>query len=574
MTTRTPLRIGSRASALALVQARILHDTLAGLGVASEIVTITTDGDIRAADTAWGEGAFVTAIEGALVGRRIDIAIHSAKDVPTDTDPRLAIAAYLPREEPRDALVLAARSRSAGTGTDAGTGAGLDRLAVGARVGTDSPRRSAFLLARRPDLRVHPIHGNVDTRLRRLDEGETDALVLAAAGLNRLGLPDRIDALLDSAIVPPAPGQGALAVQVRTDDAPVRDLVARLDDRPTRLAVELERAILAESGGGCRAPLGASATIDGAFLTVTAGYARAGGDLVVTAVRRVPVASGRSSAASVVNELAGQATIAARAEGAPPILVTRAIDRSAATSLALVDRRLAPWLVPCIAIEPAPSDELDVELRGLEAGDTTEWVVLTSVNAVDALREAADRLGVDLVATGAAGVRWAAIGRGTSNALRDVGIEVDFRPRHASGAALGATLPVEPGTRILVPRGDLADDILPASLRTRGAVVRSIVTYRTVEAPAGSIPLLEAALAAMPAAVVATSGSTIRGLATLAEQIGANELVRTIPVIPIGPATAAESIRLGFTVVGEPATQDPAGIADAVATAVLAGVAA
>ena len=143
MTTDVALRIGSRASTLAMVQARIVRDGLETLGIAAEIVAITTDGDVRAADTAWGEGAFVSAIERALADGRIDLAVHSAKDVPTDVDPGLTIAAYLPREDPRDALVLSPATR-----TDRAQATGLDAVPEGARVGTDSPRRSAFLLAR------------------------------------------------------------------------------------------------------------------------------------------------------------------------------------------------------------------------------------------------------------------------------------------------------------------------------------------------------------------------------------------------------------------------------------------
>ncbi len=577
MIPAAPLRIGSRASTLAMAQATILRDALAAAGVETTIVTITTDGDVRAADTAWGEGAFVTAIERALLDGRIDIAIHSAKDLPTDEDPDLAVAAYLPREDPRDAMVLAADGRaviepSSAAAVDARD---LASFPVGSRVGTDSPRRTAFLLARRPDLRVHPIHGNVDTRLRRLDAGETDALVLAAAGLNRLGLVDRIGSLLDPETVPPAPGQGALAVQVRTEDAAVREIVASLDDPPTRRAVELERSILAESGGGCRAPLGALATVDGDALTVTAGYARVGGGLAVTTVRGVPAGSGSGPGlgASVVAELARQANLAAHADGSPRVLLTRTAERSAATVLALVDRGFASIVVPSIAIEPQPSRELDAALLGMATGDGAEWVVLTSVSAVDAMRDAADRLGVDLPATRGAAVRWAAIGRATARALTDAGIVVDFRPRRSDGSTLAAGLPVELGTRVLVPRGDLADTTMTTVLAERGAIVSSIVAYRTVEAPADSVPLLEAALIELPSAIVATSGSTVRGLATLADRIGAGDRVRTIPLVAIGPVTAAEAARLGFTVVGQAATQDPAGLADAVAAALRATVA-
>jgi hydroxymethylbilane synthase len=554
--------IGTRASALAMAQTAIVRDALEAIGEKAEVQRITTDGDVRAPDTAWGEGAFVTAIEAALLDGRIDVAIHSAKDVPTDEDPRLTIAAYLPREDPRDVLVLARPEAGSSAIAGAGAEADFDFLPIGARVGTDSPRRSAFLLAARPDLQVHPIHGNVDTRLRRLDEGQTDALVLAAAGLNRLGLAGRIERHLDATSIPPAPGQGALAVQVRSDDVRVLDLVARLDHRPTRLAVELERAILAGSGGGCRAPLGALAVADAAGIVVTAGYASADGQLAIVATRRVAGDAIDGLAASIVDELAERAVEAARAADAPRVLVTRAADRSSATALALVDRGFAPLVVPCIAVALGSGAALDAAVAGLAEVD---WVVFTSVNAVRSLRAAADRLGVDLSAVGPGRPLWAAIGRMTADAMRVAGIPVDLRPLRANGASLAESLPIEAGTRVLLPRGDLADDALPEALALRGALVTEVIAYRTEEAPAGSVAVLEAALAEAPVALVATSGSTVRGLLALSKEIGKEDVVRAIPVVAIGSGTAAEVTRLGFTVAGEATSQGPGGIADAVA---------
>jgi hydroxymethylbilane synthase len=227
--SRPALRIGTRGSELALIQARWTAARLAEVGVPTELVIIRTEGDDRAPDTAWGEGAFVTAIERALLEERIDLAVHSAKDVPTEEDPRLLVAAFPPREDPRDSLVCRVR------------GGTLATLPEGARIGTDSPRRTAFLLAARPDLRLHPLHGNVDTRLRKLDAGEVDALVLAVAGLTRLGRADRIDEILPPELAAPAPGQGSLAIQVRTADAFAREAVGRLDDAAIRAAVEAER---------------------------------------------------------------------------------------------------------------------------------------------------------------------------------------------------------------------------------------------------------------------------------------------------------------------------------------------
>src|SRR5713101_3030702 len=201
-----PLRLGTRGSRLALVQSEIVAARLRASGAPVEVRTILSEGDVRAKDAPIGEGIFVTALERALVAGEIDIAVHSAKDLPLEDDPNLVIAAYPERADARDALVTRLAERS------------IDDLAVGARVGTDSPRRAGFLRALRPDLDVIPLHGNVDTRLRRLDAGEADAIVIAAAGLERLGFGNRIAARLDFALMPPAPGQGALAVQARRDD--------------------------------------------------------------------------------------------------------------------------------------------------------------------------------------------------------------------------------------------------------------------------------------------------------------------------------------------------------------------
>ncbi len=561
MTEPRPLAIGTRGSPLAMVQATMLQDAFAAIGVAARIVPITTDGDLRAADTAWGEGAFVTAIETALLDGRIDIAIHSAKDVPTDEDRRLIIAAYLPRADARDALVV-----GSGAGPAAAAPRDLGSLPAGARVGTDSPRRTAFLRAARPDLQVHPLHGNVDTRLRRLDAGETDALVLAAAGLDRLGLGHRIAFRFDVLEIPPAPGQGALAIQTRTDDGLTRAVVVRLDDPGTRRAVELERAILARSGGGCRAPIGVLATGDGTGIAVFAGYARVDGDIAVHANRRSAAAADDGLATSVLADLASRATEASMAGRGPRVIVTREVERASATALALVDRGLAPIVVPCIAVSLEASQDLDQALSAVGDRAPADWIVLTSVNAVRAVRAAADRLGLDL--SSVPGPRWAAIGRATAAAMREAGIRVDVQPQRADGRSLAASLPVEPGSRVLLPRGDLADDVLPLALAELGAEVTSIVVYRTLEAPAGSARLLGAALGERPVAIVATSGSTVRGLLTLSRSIGVEERIRGIPVVAIGPGTAAEAGRLGFDVAGHAAMQGPGGIADAVVAAV------
>jgi hydroxymethylbilane synthase len=253
------IRLGTRGSKLALVQSELVAKRLRAAGHEVELVPMVTEGDVRPLDMSPGEGVFVAAIARALLSADIDLAVHSAKDVPLEEDPGLAIAAYPERADPRDVLI-----------TRPGGGS-LESLPRGAIVGTDSPRRTGFLLAARPDLKVIPLHGNVETRLRRLDEGAVDALVLAAAGIDRLGRQERIDERFEPDVLSPAPGQGALAVQVRRNDARLMELVSGIDDGDVRLAVETEREVLRTTGGTCRAPVGALASISGDALVLLAG---------------------------------------------------------------------------------------------------------------------------------------------------------------------------------------------------------------------------------------------------------------------------------------------------------------
>ena len=261
------LRLGTRGSRLALIQAAILKARLKSLGVPIDEVPMKTEGDLRAPDTTPGEGVFVAAITRALLAHEVDLAVHSAKDVPLD-EPDGLITVYPERADARDAI--AARPE---TWSVAG-------LAVGSTVGTDSPRRKGFLLALRPDLDVRPLHGNVDTRLTRLDRGEVDGLVLAAAGLDRLGLGERAVRRLPPSELPPAPAQGALAVQARRSDAEAVRLLEAIDEPKVRLAVSAERSVLSGAGGGCRAPVGAYAWLrNGSLLLIAAAVDEDGGNV-------------------------------------------------------------------------------------------------------------------------------------------------------------------------------------------------------------------------------------------------------------------------------------------------------
>ena len=252
---RQPIRIGARGSKLSLAQAETVRMAIAaslGDDAAAELVRFTTTGDRiqdRALAEIGGKGLFTQEIEEALLAGRIDCAVHSLKDMPADSSQGLAIGATPPREDARDAFV-SARFET------------IETLPHGAVLGTASLRRQAQALRRRPDLKVAILRGNVDTRLAKLDRGEADAILLAAAGLRRLGLAGRIRSFLDPVDSPPAPGQGALAVQVRTADA-VAPWLAALDHRPTRLATAAERGAMAALDGSCRTAIGAWARLDG-----------------------------------------------------------------------------------------------------------------------------------------------------------------------------------------------------------------------------------------------------------------------------------------------------------------------
>ena len=263
------LTIGSRGSQLALWQAHHIAQCLKALGVETRIEVIRTTGDhLQTASLAQagGKGLFTKEIEEALLAGHIDLAVHSLKDLPTDSPEGLDIAAIPLRQDPHDALV----------------GRTVAQLPMGARVGTSSQRRSAQLLLLRPDLVIEPIRGNVDTRIRKVKDGQYAAILLAVAGLRRLGLEQEIAQVLTTQEMCPAPGQGALAVQTRTHGE-AKDICRRLDDPSTRQAVTCERALLAALGGGCQLPVGALAETDGGALKVSAIIVSPGGGQVVRA---------------------------------------------------------------------------------------------------------------------------------------------------------------------------------------------------------------------------------------------------------------------------------------------------
>jgi hydroxymethylbilane synthase len=292
------LRLGTRGSALALVQARTVASLLRQrTGTDCEIVVIKTSGD-RMADArlseVGGKGLFVKEIEEALLAGTIDLAVHSSKDMPAQIPDGLEVCATLPREDPRDALVLPAPAESMPFDE------AVRRLGAAPRIGTSSVRRVAQLTALLPGAQFVPFRGNLDTRLRKLDQGDVDGIILAAAGLRRLEQAGRISAFVPPDACVPAPGQGIVAVETRADDAAVAGLVARIGDRDALDALHAERAVVAALGGGCQMPIGAHATITGDRITLAGVVIAPDGRRAARAIAEGP----RSEAAAIGRQAA------------------------------------------------------------------------------------------------------------------------------------------------------------------------------------------------------------------------------------------------------------------------------
>ncbi|BDC52722.1 porphobilinogen deaminase [Bryobacterales bacterium F-183] len=283
--------IGSRGSQLALWQARWVQSQLEAAGETCRIEIITTTGDrITGVPLAkvGTKGLFTKEIEDALLDGSVDLAVHSLKDMPTDLPPGLALAAIPVREDVRDAMV----------------GSTIADLKPGSLVGTSSLRRTAQLKALRPDLRVESVRGNVDTRLRKLDEGQYDAILLAAAGLRRLGLESRIAEYINPVHMCPAAGQGALAIETRDDRTDVAKRL--LEHTPTRVAITAERALLGALGGGCQVPIGAHATVDGENVHLQGLVAAADGLHIVRGEKRGIAANAAELGRTLAEELMAQ----------------------------------------------------------------------------------------------------------------------------------------------------------------------------------------------------------------------------------------------------------------------------
>lgn len=538
------LTIGSRGSQLALWQARWVAARLSELGVETELLIIKTTGD-KITDVplakVGSKGLFTKEIEDALLDGRIDLAVHSLKDLPTVLPGGLKVAAFPERETPLDALI----------------GHTLATLPQGARVGTSSLRRSAQLKRLRPDLAIESVRGNLDTRLRKLDEGQFDAILLAGAGLRRLGWASRIAELLPPDLMCPAVGQGSLAIETRDDSGDASQVCARLDHAATRAAVTAERAVLASLGGGCQVPIGAYATVDGDTLNLrsvvidpdsgnliaddTSGPVSEAESLGAAAARRLLDNGARSVLATVYQDslaLAGQR-----------VMVARATNQAAALSSRLRAAGADVVELPAIEIVPLPFDAPDLA--------SYDWAIFTSANTVEFF--------FDRVAA-VPGPRICAIGSATAGALRRRGIEPSIVPDQYMAEGVVAALSSGPlaGCRILVPRAAAARDVIPDELRKLGAVVDVLPVYEN-RVPAGLQEAAQALFASAPPHWIAlTSSSTVKHLY---DALGPQALSQS-KLASIGPITSDAARALGLTVAVESTPSTIDALVHAIAAAV------
>ena len=549
------LTIGTRTSRLARWQTNRVAELLeqAWPGLRCEIQTFETKGD-RTLDQPLpeigGKGLFTAELERALAEEVIDIAVHSLKDLPVESAPGLTLGAITERADVHDGLV----ARKAWT---------LETLPEGAVVGTSSLRRQAQLLARRPDLTVKSIRGNVGTRVRKALEGDYHATVLAAAGLRRLGLADVATQWLPLRLMLPAPGQGALAVQCRAADGETLSLLRAIDSEPVRRATTAERLFLQALGGGCSAPIAAYAaphssgrlymqaliaTPDGRTVIRLRGEdddpERMAGRLAEEARRR-----GAEIILAAVRERSGvQMTAAPRPLANKRVVVTRPPHQAPEMAARLRALGAVPVLFPTITITPVEdTTRLDRALASLESYD---WIVFTSVNGVAIFFSQMDALGVASSAFHGVGV--AAIGPATGDALRREGIEPDFIPEEFVAERIAEGLGDVQGLSFLLPRAAIARPTLREMLAEQGATVDEVPTYNTL--PAEPDPQAIEALDHVEV-LTFTSSSTVRnfvrlvGGAAAAREIAARAVIACIG--PITAGTVEEEIGLSPAIVAE-----------------------
>ena len=576
----TTLTIGTRGSALAIAQTnsvvavlRAAHPTL---GV--QIKVISTKGD-RVLDVALSKigdkGLFVSELEAALLQGEIDLAVHSAKDLPSQLPEGLALTAFLARGNVHDVIVTRVKLEAAsGVST-------LDQaLPAGSHVGTSSLRRICQLRALRPDLRIGDVRGNVDTRLRKLADGQFDALVLAAAGLERLSFidhaaddqpielkivssPKLVAVLLPVTVMLPAVAQGALAIESRQDDDRTKALLVALNHADTQMAVLAERAVLRRLEGGCQVPIAAYAQITGNHMHLTGLVGSIDGMRLIRSVCEGDVVDAENLGTALAEHLlsAGAADVLRKARspghaqplGGVRVVITRAEDRSERLAARLRELGAEPIMYPVIAYAPPDNTVAFADaLRRLVDG-AYDWLVLTSAMAVEAISAWARANTQDMPP-----LQIAAVGPATAEAcVAKLHRQPAVVPDRFAGDALADALGDLAHQHVLLLNADIAMPALQYKLEALGADVERVIAYRTIAAEPNDVDLNMLLAENTLHAILFTSGSTVR---QFVERLtpAALDAVRNHIIVCIGPSTAqvAQEVNLPVSAVALAATED------------------
>ncbi len=527
-TTNRPLVIGTRGSALALWQARAVRDLIAAAhpDMPAELGIIRPEGDRDKTSSLLaigGRGVFASALQQELLAGTIDLAVHSTKDVPTIEPAGLAIAAYPQREDPRDVVV----SRH---------GVGLSELPPSPVIGTSSRRRAVQVLSIRPDATIVDLRGNIDTRLRKSGTPEYDAVVLAAAGLTRMGWEDRITEYLPVDRFVPSPGQGALAIETRIAPDPFWLLVRELDDPGISLAVSLERAFLRAMGGGCTTPLGAHAEVAGNSVRFTGMMASVDGSRLLREVETWPVQAAQDGIARLAHRMMadlGPAWTGADLPGRPlagkQVIVTGTPDLAGRLAAAFTREGAAAFAAPTLDIRPSSEPDRLRDARKKLAAGHYHWLIVTSRQTVPALAGAGLHHDTGVIAVGAA----------TARALEDIGVWTTIVPEHETSDGIVAELGRLDltGENVLCLLGDRAGSAIVDAATRQGATVDRVESYRTAAVEHLPDAVRDAIRQGQADIVVFPSPSSAQTLVAL---LGADlAALSGACLVAIGPTTAA-----------------------------------
>lgn len=516
--SQTTLRIGTRGSALALWQAEAVQQLLVEQhpDQQSDLVIIKPEGDVDKHSSLrqiGGRGVFTSALQQRMLADEIDAAVHSCKDLPSLAPHGIAIAAFPQREDSRDALI----SRH---------GVGLEELPANPVIGTSSRRRSAQILQIRPDADIRELRGNIDTRLRKGESEDFDAVILAAAGLKRMGWDDRITTLLPVDVSCPAPGQGALAIESRVDPDPAWDVISSLDDKDIRTAVMVERAFLRGVGGGCSTPIGAHAVIEHMHgLATVRFWGMLGSDDGARLERMYaewPVEKAYDHAFEAADKI--MRVVAPKWTGIDisnplqnrTILVTGSATHVASGSMALREHGAGTHVLQTVNIETTP----------VALPENMDWLVLASKHAVPAINWAEVKIPV------------AAVGEGTADAIRATGIEPSLVAKGPGAKQLAAELTEQgiDGKNVVCVLSSIARSELTDELAPTGANVSVVTGYTNTPLTDIETDLRERIAGGEMEAVTFASPSSV---AAFVEMIGIDlPALSGAAMMAIGPTTA------------------------------------